>query len=159
MTIQERAAASGLDGLSAKLLGMAFALSVIHLTDHALRVDHSGWPFRPEVTPYTYSLLAIPMVLFALFGPRRLFWLRWTLLLFGTLATLYAHIFIETPHMQFAMWAHDRSSDPHQQGFHNIPDIRSPALGAASAIVAMILNVVAVTSTITMLVRGVRTRG
>lgn len=56
------------------------------------------------------------------------------------------------------MWAHDQSSNPNQQGFHNVPDIRSPALGLVSTIVAMALNVVAVTSTITMFILGVRMR-
>lgn len=76
MKVRERARASGLDGVTCWLLAMAFALSALHIADHALRVDHSGWPFRPEVTPFTFSLLAFPMLLFALFGPRRLYWLR-----------------------------------------------------------------------------------
>jgi len=36
--------------------------------DHVLRVDHSGWPFRPGVTPFTFSLIVYPVVLPALFG-------------------------------------------------------------------------------------------
>ena len=60
--------------------------------------------------------------------------------------------------MQFAMWAHDQSSDPHQQGFHNIPHVESPTLGIVAMILAMALNVTAVTSAIAMLAPGLRTK-
>ena len=50
-------------------------LAALHLADHALRGDrvhdrglnpawdHSGWPFEPEVTPYTFSLIAVVLIL------------------------------------------------------------------------------------------------
>ena len=71
---------------------------------------------------------------------------------------MFAHVAVETPHMQFAKWAHDRSSDPHQQGFHNVPHVRSAALGVIAMVVAMTLNVTAVTSAVAMLARGLRNR-
>ncbi|VXC84113.1 hypothetical protein [Sphingomonas sp. AX6] len=58
-------------------------LGILHHIDHVLRVDHSGWPFRDVVTPFTFSLLAYPILLFALLGPRRWFWARWALLAAG----------------------------------------------------------------------------
>ena len=158
MNVREQARATGLDDATLWLLAFAFVLAAMHITDHVLRVDHSGWPFRSEVTPFTFSLLAFPMLLFALFGPRRLYWWRWALLLVATIATVLAHVAVETPHMQFAMWAYDRSSDPHQQGFHNIPHIEARALGVLAMIVSMALNVTAVTSTIAMFARGLRNR-
>jgi hypothetical protein len=63
-------------------------IGLAHHTDHVLRVDHSGWPFHPEVNPFTFSLLAYPILLFALLGPARLFWARWFVLLVGTGFTL-----------------------------------------------------------------------
>ncbi len=75
------------------IVGVAAAL---HLVDHAIRgqiVDdhhlapewnHSGWPFRADVTPFTASLL-IPVVFLVgvvLTRRRRLwagFWLAWSL--------------------------------------------------------------------------------
>lgn len=51
------------------------ALAVLHLVDHALRGervhshglnpmwDHSGWPFQDEVTPYTFSLSGVLLIL------------------------------------------------------------------------------------------------
>jgi hypothetical protein len=30
---------------------------VLHHVDHAVRGNHSGWPFKEKVTPFTYSLL------------------------------------------------------------------------------------------------------
>jgi hypothetical protein len=49
--------------LSEKLLLVAAALSVTHHVDHVLRADHSGWPFRQEVTPFSFSLLVYPLFL------------------------------------------------------------------------------------------------
>jgi hypothetical protein len=60
------------------LMIATIAVGLVHHTDHVLRVDHIGWPFRHEVTPFTYSLAVYPILLFALIGPARLFWLlRW----------------------------------------------------------------------------------
>src|ERR1700674_1479418 len=96
----------GLSKRSAIIIVAVIIVGLIHHTDHVLRVDHSGWPFRPEVTPFTFSLLAYPILLFALLGPARLFWVRWLVLLVGAGFTLWAHCMIETPSMQYLMWAH-----------------------------------------------------
>lgn len=158
MSLAGRAERAGLDRTTALLLSLALALAVLHHTDHVLRVDHSGWPFRPDVTPFTYSLLAYPMMLFALFGARRLFPLRWALLLAGTGFTILAHIALESPHMQYAMWAENRSLDPHAAGMHNLPDVRSPTLGALSVAIGMALNLTAVAATVAMARRGLALR-
>src|SRR5512133_1331861 len=42
------------------LLGVV-ALAVLHHRDHVLRADNSGWPFTPDVTPFTISLLVYPI--------------------------------------------------------------------------------------------------
>lgn len=50
-------------------------LAALHLADHVLRGervhdlglaphwDHSGWPFKPEATPYTFSLITVALIL------------------------------------------------------------------------------------------------
>ncbi len=76
--------------------GVVAVAALLHLVDHAIRgelVDdhglipewnHSGWPFRDEVTPFTPSLL-IPVIFVAgivLTLRRRLwarFWVAWAL--------------------------------------------------------------------------------
>ena len=96
------------NGLSKRSVIIIIALIVVglaHHTDHVLRVDHSGWPFRHGVNPFTFSLLAYPILLFALLGPARLFWARWSILLIGMGFTLFAHTMIQTPGTQYAMWA------------------------------------------------------
>jgi hypothetical protein len=110
--VQARSRLGGLSSLSATILFAIIIVGLIHHTDHVLRFDHSGWPFRAEVNPFTFSLLAYPILLFAPFGPARLFWLRWLLLLVGAGFTLWAHTQIETPMMQYAMWAHNHSLEP-----------------------------------------------
>jgi hypothetical protein len=47
----------------------AYLTAVLHHVDHVLRFDHSGWPFKAEVTPFTFSLLVNRVILFGLFGP------------------------------------------------------------------------------------------
>jgi hypothetical protein len=42
---------------SEKSLLLAAALATLHHVDHVLRVDHSGWPFLRQVTPFTFSLV------------------------------------------------------------------------------------------------------
>lgn len=63
-------------------------LAALHLADHALRgerVDslglashwnHSGWPFRDQATPYTFSLIIVALILgIGLWGTYRAkFW-------------------------------------------------------------------------------------
>jgi hypothetical protein len=158
MTVIERARRSGLGATTARMLLLALALAVLHHADHVLRVDHSGWPFRPDATPFTVSLLAYPVILFALFGALRLFWWRWLMLALGTAFTILAHIDLETPAMQFVMWAQNRSLDPQAAGMHNLPNVQSPAMGALAVAIGMALNVTAVLATIGMLRDGIELR-
>lgn len=135
--------------MSRRFLTVALALALCHHVDHALRVDHSGWPFRDAVTPFTYSLGAYPVILFAAFGPARAFWIRWALLVGATAFTLYAHTAIESPAAQFHMWAHNRSL--HQYGGPNALNAQSQLMGALSVVVGMALNLVAVVACVSML--------
>ena len=92
--------------------GRHVVVGLIHHSDHVLRFDHSGWPFRANVNPFTYSLLAYPITLFALLGSAQLFWARRLVLLVGAGFTLWAHLMIETPAMQYAVWAHNHPAAP-----------------------------------------------
>lgn len=153
MNLIGRARSSRLDRITIALLLMALVLAPIHHADHVLRVDHSGWPFRPQVTPFTFSLLACPMILFALFGSRRLLGARLLLLALGTAFTLDAHTTLETPAMQLAMWAQNHSLDPHATGLHNVLGVQSLVMSVAAVIVGMALNVTAAAATGSMLWR------
>ncbi len=137
---------SGLDRLTTRLLWLLILIAFLHHADHALRVDHSGWPFREMVTPFTYSLAAYPVILFALFGPLRLFWMRWVLLAAATAFTIFAHTAIENPMTQFHMWAHNASA--HDEGLRNALDVRSPLLGVLSMTIGMALNITAIVATL-----------
>ena len=148
--------ATALSRRSAGLLILTILVGLAHHADHVLRVDHSGWPFRPEVTPFTYSLAAYPILLFALLGPARLIWLRWALLAAGTAFTLWAHTQVETPWMQYVMWAENRSLDPATAQFQNAFCIRSPGLGVAAVVISMTLNVLLSASTLSVLWDGLK---
>lgn len=148
----------GLGKRSAILIGLAIAVGLLHHTDHVLRVDHSGWPFRPGVNPFTFSLLAYPILLFALFGPKRLFRVRWAVLSVGVAFTVFAHTAIESPAMQYAMWAHNRSIDPHDAGSRNLLGVESSGLATAAVALAMALNLLLVAGWLSMSWDGLKRR-
>jgi len=68
--VQASSRFGGLSSLSATILVAILIVGFIHHTDHVLRFDHSGWPFRPEVNPFTFSLLAYPILLSRCSDPR-----------------------------------------------------------------------------------------
>jgi hypothetical protein len=144
----------GLSKRSAIVIGAAIVIGLLHHTDHVLRVDHSGWPFRPDVNPFTFSLLAYPILLFALLGPARLFWVRWFVLLAGVGFALWAHTMVETPSMQYAMWAHNHCLEPQQPDTHNLLGLQSSPMGVMAVAVAMTLNLLLVVGVLSMLSDG-----
>lgn len=44
------------------MLLMIVALAALHQVDHVLRADNSGWPFTPDVTPFTISFIVYPIM-------------------------------------------------------------------------------------------------
>lgn len=151
---------TGLSRSTRNLLLLAIVLAVIHHADHVLRVDHSGWPFRAMVTPFTFSLIAYPVLLFALLGRASLFWLRFALLAIGAALTVFAHATLESPRMQYAMWAYNRSFEPQFWDVRNLCGIQSGTMGVIAVIVSMALNVTLVATCVSMLRDGLgRHRG
>ena len=151
---------TGLSRSTRNLLLQAIVLAVSHPADHVLRVDHSGWPFRAMVTPFTFSLIAYPVLLFALLGRASLFWLRFALLAIGAALTVFAHATLESPRMQYAMWAYNRSLEPQFWDVRNLCGIQSGTMGVIAVIVSMALNVTLVATCVSMLRDGLgRHRG
>ncbi|MBA3766559.1 MAG: hypothetical protein H0W99_06150, partial [Acidobacteria bacterium] len=124
--------------MSEKLLSLAAALAIIHHVDHVLRADHSGWPFLPQVTPFTFSLLVYPIFL-SVFLMRSKLWYRAIgaaiLFLFATLS----HTFLETPMNQYQTWAYGSSFSGHI-GEHNLLGYDSKVLGVCAMIVTVLLS-------------------
>ena len=59
-------AVSGRDRLRRVLLVLGVIVTVfgmLHHVDHVVRGNHSGWPFREAVTPFTFSLLVYALLL------------------------------------------------------------------------------------------------
>ena len=114
---------------------VALALALTHHADHVLRHDHSGWPFTPDVTPFTFSLLVYPMmasILWARHHPRYQAWAS----ALGLGLVLAAHTLIEPPASQFGTWA----SGLGEQGTPNLLEVASPFLGIASVAIAWSLH-------------------
>jgi hypothetical protein len=121
------------------LLLATLAIGFAHHADHVLRADHSGWPFLPIVTPFTFSLMAYPVLLYALLGRSNL-GLRAGLVAGLAAFTIGAHTMIETPQMQYASWALGRSIDPDVGPIPNLLCTQSPELGIAAVVVSAGLN-------------------
>jgi len=130
-----------------KALLVALALGILHHIDHVLRVDHSGWPFRPNVTPFTYSLLVYPIGL-AVLAARSRPWLRVGLVAFLFLAIQAAHTFVEPPSAQYGVWARGYSLEPYALHQPNLLHVHSPTLGVLSAGLAITLSLVLIAALI-----------
>jgi hypothetical protein len=121
------------------LLIATMVAGMAHHSDHVLRADHSGWPFLPIVTPFTFSLLAYPILFFAMLG-RSALGVRAGLVTALAVFTIGAHTLIETPQMQYASWALNRSIDPDLGPIPNLLCTQSPELGVAAVVLSATLN-------------------
>lgn len=140
------------------LLEITFVLGVLHLVDHVLRADHSGWPFVEEVTPFTFFAVAFPPIaLFAHFDRSRP-WLRVGLLAFLLVGLLFAHSSLETPGDQYGVWATNASTEPHALGWPNLLNIESPVLGVLAVIEAMLLNLFLLAAVVSLVADAWRAR-
>ncbi|WP_310397738.1 hypothetical protein [Hymenobacter sp.] len=126
--------------LGMKLLLLALGLAVVHHVDHVLRVDHSGWPFLPRASPFTYSLAVYPVFLVILLA-RDKPWVRvvGTALLF--LAATLTHLTVEPLRDKFHTWAYG-SNLPGHIGQHNLLGFDSKVLGVASVVLAVLMSLV-----------------
>jgi hypothetical protein len=114
------------------------AFGLLHHADHVLRADHSGWPFQPEVNPFTFSLAIYPMLLADYFVRRRP-WLRVGMLGLGLSFLVLVHSTIETPGDLFHTWRTGASTSPVNLGVPNLLDAASPMLGLLSNVVLFLL--------------------
>jgi hypothetical protein len=126
-----------------KLVLVAIALGLLHHADHVGRADHSSWPFRPEVGPFTFTLLIYPVLVLVLLARRP--WVRVVGLGLVALFTLLAHTLIEPPQQIYGTWANNLSTpaplytvDP--EHMHNLFDAQSPLLGVLATILSTVLT-------------------
>jgi hypothetical protein len=126
-----------------KLVLVAIALGLLHHADHVGRADHSSWPFRPEVGPFTFTLLIYPVLVLVLLVRQH--WVRVVGLGLVSLFTLLAHTLIEPPQQIYGTWANNLSTpaplytvDP--EHMHNLFDVQSPLLGVLATILSTVLT-------------------
>jgi hypothetical protein len=128
-----------------RLVRATAVLALVHHIDHVLRVDSNGWPFRSEITPFTYSFLVyavIAAVWFARGRPR----LRLAAAAALVMATV-AHLWLDSPSAQYVTW----SARPEA----NWLAVSSSALGVAAILLTFLLPLAAAG----VLVTFVRSRG
>ena len=137
------------------LLGVV-ALAFLHHLDHVLRADNSGWPFTPDITPFTISLLVYPIFVLDFLLLRHRPSIRVGLVAVLFVALQVTHAIVEPPTDQYGTWANGTSAVPHALGQPNLLDIASPVLGALSVAVSSLLSV-AVLAALVLLAREART--
>ena len=115
------------------------AFAVLHHADHVLRADNSGWPFQPEVTPFTFSLLVYPALLTD-YLVRNKPWLRVGLLSAGLASLFLVHVTVERPADLFYTWATGESTTEHNPGMPNLLELASPVMGLAAVFVLTLLG-------------------
>ena len=133
-----------------KLITIIVPLGILHHIDHVLRGDHSGWPFRPEVTAFTFTLLIYPILALAWYMHSRP-WIRAGAIGVVAVFVLFAHTLIEPPQQIYGTWAHNRSTDAllytvDPEHIHNLLNIESPLLGTAATLLAVLLTVIIITA-------------
>jgi hypothetical protein len=109
-------------------------LGVLHHVDHVLRFDHSGWPFKAEITPFTFSLLvyvAIALIFSLRQFPRVRVALAGVLFIFPTVA----HVSLETPADQYHTWAHEPGV--------NLLHVDAPVVGVVAIVITVSLSLFA----------------
>lgn len=121
-------------------VGAVVVLALLHHTDHVLRGDHSGWPFKDEFTPFTISLIIYPIAL-VVFWQRSRPWLRVGLMALVYVATQAAHLLVELPGDQYGMWATNSSTVDDTLGDPNLLGIESEALGFVAASISILLSI------------------
>jgi hypothetical protein len=145
-----------------KLVLAIVPLGILHHIDHVLRGDHAGWPFRPEVTAFTFTLLIYPILAFA-WRMRARPWLRAGAIGLVAVFVLFAHTLIEPPQQIYGTWAYNRSTDAllytvDPEHVHNLFHIESPVLGSVAAGVAVILTVLLIVAFV-VAIRDARQHG
>lgn len=127
-----------------KLILVVIPLGLLRHADHVGHADHSSWPFRPEVGPFTFTLLIYP-VLVLVYLARRGHWVRVAGLGLVSLFTLLAHTLIEPPQQIYGTWANNLSTpaplysvDP--KHLHNLFDVESPLLGVLATVLSIVLT-------------------
>ena len=116
-----------------RLVRLTTVLAVVHHIDHVLRVDNNGWPFRSEVTPFTYSFLIYAII--------TVVWLARGRLRIGASAvlalfTIVTHAWLDTPAAQYLTW----SARPEA----NWLAASSPVLGAGAVLLTFLVPLAAI---------------
>lgn len=126
-----------------KLVLVAVSLGLAHHLDHVGRADHVAWPFRPDLGPFTFTLLVYPVLLVVFFTSRR--WIRVLGLGAVALVTVFAHTLIEPPQQIYGTWANNLSTpaplytvDP--EYMHNLLGVESPLLGVLATLLSVSLT-------------------
>jgi hypothetical protein len=133
------------------LLGVV-ALAVLHHLDHVLRADNSGWPFTPDLTSFTISLVVYPIFVLDFLLLRHRQWIRVGLVVVLFVALQVTHAIVEPPADQYGTWANGTSAVPHALGQPNLLHTASPVLGALSVAISSLLSL-AVLAALVLLAR------
>ena len=138
-----------------QMLLVVLILAALHQVDHVLRADNSGWPFTPDVTPFTISFIIYPLMALDFGYLRNRPWSRVALVAVLFVALQVVHLVYEPPEAQYGTWANGVSDVPHAFGRPNLLEVAAPALGVASVMISTLLSA-AVLVALVLLIREAR---
>jgi hypothetical protein len=135
-----------------KLIVLIVPLGLLHHSDHVFRADHSGWPFRPEVTLFTFTLLIYPFLALAYYMGSRP-WVRVGIISTIAFFTLIAHTLIEPPDQIYGTWANNLSTDAplytvSPEHRHNLLNDEYRFIGVVAAVLSIVLTALLVIASI-----------
>lgn len=120
--------------LAEKILAVSLPFGVLHHIDHVLRVDHSGWPFQSEISPFTFTLLIYPAIyLVHKYKDKKKFVA--SVLGFISIFLIFAHTMTEPPQQVYTTWAQNISTDAplfRSSGERNLLNQKLPLIGFIS---------------------------
>jgi hypothetical protein len=114
--------------------------AILHHVDHVIRGNHSGWPFREAVTPFTFSLLIYVLLLPGLYVSSK-----------GRLMAGY-WLFTAVVGLSLVVWVHFVPTRDYEAPIEDIYAVYGSAL---SGLLALIVLAGLVSSLVTLVVMAI----
>jgi hypothetical protein len=119
--------------------------AILHHVDHVIRGNHSGWPFREAVTPFTFSLLIYVLLLPGLYVSSK-----------GRLMAGY-WLFTAVVGLSLVVWVHFVPTRDYEAPIEDIYAVYGSALSGLLALIVLAGLVASLVTLVVMAIWSLRT--
>jgi hypothetical protein len=119
--------------------------AILHHVDHVIRGNHSGWPFREAVTPFTFSLLIYVLLLPGLYVSSK-----------GRLMAGY-WLFTAVVGLSLVVWVHFVPTSDYEAPIEDIYAVYGSALSGLFALIVLAGLVSSLVTLVVMAIWSLRT--